>query len=81
MTELKLRGRKVLIDIRIDNKGQVEHIQEEAVFHVWGYRKPKGPFVAGNLQPMETVAICERPDGKVRMVLPEKVKFLGAING
>ncbi len=43
----------------------------ECDFHCWGYRK-----VGEAGQAMESVAICRLDDGRVRLALPEKVRFL-----
>lgn len=74
-TDIKLRGRKVLVTAKFptpDGKSETKEI--EAKFHVWGFRKMKSadPKIAN----METIGIVEFDDGKIRMITPEKVRFL-----
>lgn len=73
-TDIKLRGRSVKVKIKIDVGGKAELVEQEAKFHVWGFRKGKSPDP--KLASMETIAVVELSDGKIRMVLPEKVQFL-----
>lgn len=70
------KGRECHITFKqYDNtKGTVSLVESKARFHCWGIRQPKEagkPKVAFG----ETVGICELPDGKIRLVIPEKIQF------
>lgn len=73
-TDIKLKGRNVKVRIKMEIDGKVETVEQTAKFHVWGFRKGRSPDP--KLASMETVGVVELPDGKIRMVLPEKVQFL-----
>lgn len=75
--DIKLKGRTVLIKIKVEKAGRPELVEIPALFHVWGFRKSKHPDP--KVITMETVAVCELPDGKIRLVMPEKVKFLDTL--
>ena len=71
------KGRPAQISYKNFANGQVSIIEAQARFHCWGIRKskssdqkPKGPEVS------ETVGICELEDGVIRLVQPERIKFL-----
>ena len=73
-TDIKLKGRNVMVKIKVEREGKVETIEQTARFHVWGFRKGRSPDP--KLASMEPVGVVELPDGKIRMVLTEKVQFL-----
>lgn len=72
------KGRKVEIQFKKFDKAkdQLLHLKEVATFHVWGYRQVKSMPGAPKVMVPETVAVCELSSGEIRLVSPEKVKFL-----
>lgn len=73
---VKAKGRPAIITFKDYNKEtkEVSLVEAKAHFHCWGVRKPKSqePGVYG----LETVGVCELESGHVRLVYPEKIKFI-----
>lgn len=71
-----LKGRPARISYKQwDDKNRVPIIVEaDARFHCWGIRKPKED--RSQVQISETVGICELDTGAIRLVHPEKIRFL-----
>ena len=70
--------RKCEVEIKQEVNGRVETQRHQAMFHVWGYREIKGPPHKRAFE-NETVGICELKGGKVRLVRPEKIRFLDEV--
>lgn len=78
-TEFKRqKGRSAKITFKEWTDDQVKVVESNAIFHCWALRHGKQTRQGAEIRipTMETVAICELPDGRVRMVNPEKVQFL-----
>lgn len=69
----KEKGRPANITYKLYDKDEVKDISSDARFHCWGHRRLKGEQKVNST---ETVGICELTDGQIRLVLPEKIKFL-----
>jgi hypothetical protein len=68
--------RKVEVQIKLPVDGAPDKwavTTRAAIFHRWGSRYSKAPNPTGNC---ETVGIVELDNGRIRMVSPEKVRFL-----
>lgn len=50
-----------------------------AVFHSWGFRQPKGGIPQEKPGGCESVGIVEIAGGAIRLVRPEKIKFLPGV--
>lgn len=74
----KRKGRPARISFKSYDaeKGAAEVIEANARFHCWGIRKAKVTDERPRMPAVETVGICELETGEVRLVLPEKIKFL-----
>ena len=73
----KEKGRPAQISYKNFANGQVLFLESKARFHCWGIRKSKTSDQKPKaLEVSETVGICELEDGTVRLVQPERIKFL-----
>jgi len=75
-----LKGRPARISYKQwDDKNKIPIVVEaDARFHCWGIRKPKEND-RSQMQVSETVGVCELDSGVVRLVHPEKIKFLDKV--
>ena len=78
-----MRGRPIKIQFIEWNGQERKIVESQASFHCWGFRKQKSADDKPKMTLMETVGVCELPTGDIRLVVPEKIKFLdkGATNG
>lgn len=75
------KGRPVSIKFKKFNGRELEAKEAVARFHCWGFRKSKDNKWARKKDErdpiiQETVAVCELEDGSIKLVIPERVKFL-----
>lgn len=73
---MSIKGRPAQISFKDFNEEtkEVYVVNTTARFHCWGIRKQKGdsPRIRG----METVGVCELATGGIKLVQPERIKFL-----
>lgn len=72
-------NRKVEVKLwlpKIDNPKESELKITQADFHYWGHRQAKMRDAEKSAKGVESCAIVELEDGSVRLVQPERVRFL-----
>jgi hypothetical protein len=74
--EKVVKGRPARISYKQwdDQTRQAITVEADARFHCWGIRKPRE--TKAQITVSETVGICELNDGAIRLVQPEKIRFL-----